>query len=861
MTQDCTVTASFAELSPVTFTVTPSAGTGGSISPSSPQTVEDGSTTAFTVTPNSGYEIDTVGGTCGGTFRFSNSTFTTNAISQDCSVLASFGLVNGESDSDKDGVVDDIDLCPETASGGVVDEQGCSNADYRAREKAALIALYNSTNGDNWTDNTGWLTERDHCEWNGVFCEGADGFVTALVLVDNRLTGSMPAELGNLASLRELYLNRNQLTGSIPAELGNLSSLQYLELNYNQLSGSIPIALGSLLSLEAIELTANQLSGNIPLELGNLSSLQRLSIRGNFLEGSIPPQLGKLSQLSILNLDNNRLSGSIPPELGNLSALGILWLHVNQLTGSIPSELGNLSSLRSLSLYNNQLSGSISPELGNLSALGILWLHVNQLTGSIPAELGNLASLSRLNLTSNQLSGVISEDLGDYIAGLSVYDLGSNTFDCPYPGALKQYFTEIGEYCIGAPSRAAIERVSYVDGAFKLTISASDGGYAITSYDATCTDGTNSFTGSSTTNQIEVTGLTNDVSYTCAVTATNSVGTSEASASTPHISSNDTDGDGVSNEFDECPAITTPAGETVDASGCSTRDYEKAALVVLHNDTNGANWSNNAGWLAGDHCNWFGVVCAGNEGVVTQLVLRSNQLTGSIPAELGNLSSLQYLSLSGNQLTGGIPMELGKLPSLQYLYLSNNQLTGSIPAELGNLSSLYHLTLDRNQLSGVISESLGDFIASLGSYDLTSNSFACPYPSSLELYFSRRGETCSDEAAPSDVVIEQFDYTDGAITLTVSASNGGSTITSYDAICTDGINSFTGSSTTNEIEVAGLTNDVAYTCTVTATNSVGTSEASAATPQITPEEFVPAGLPIWLLKEAIDSAAQRSGSL
>ena len=95
----------------------------------------------------------------------------------------------------------------------------------------------------------------------------------------------------------------------------------------------------------------------------------------------------------------------------------------------------------------------------------------------------------------------------------------------------------------------------------------------------------------------------------------------------------------------------------------------------------------------------------------------------------------------------------------------------------------------------------------------------------------------------------------------MSASDGGSTITSYDATCTDGINSFTGSSTTNEIEVTGLTNDVAYTCTVTATNSVGTSTDSDPTPQITPEEFVPAGLPIWLLKEAIDITARRSGGL
>jgi len=91
---------------------------------------------------------------------------------------------------------------------------------------------------------------------------------------------------------------------------------------------------------------------------------------------------------------------------------------------------------------------------------------------------------------------------------------------------------------------------------------------------------------------------------------------------------------------------------------------------------------------------------------------------------------------------------------------------------------------------------------------------------------------------------------DGKIILTVSVSdNGGTDITGYEATCTDGTNTFTGTSTSSPITVSGLTNDVAYTCTVTATNSVGTSSPSAATDPITPEETA-TGLPIWLLYQA-----------
>ena len=57
----------------------------------------------------------------------------------------------------------------------------------------------------------------------------------------------------------------------------------------------------------------------------------------------------------------------------------------------------------------------------------------------------------------------------------------------------------------------------------------------------------------------------------------------------------------------------------------------------------------------------------------------TNQLTGSIPAELGSLSDLQLLEFRHSQLTGPIPPELGNLTHLRDLYLDNNRLTGTIP--------------------------------------------------------------------------------------------------------------------------------------------------------------------------------------
>jgi hypothetical protein len=73
-----------------TYTVTPSAGAGGSISPNTPQTVNHGSTAQFTVTPNAGYHVDSVAGTCGGIL--SGNSYTTSPVTANCTVTATFAI-------------------------------------------------------------------------------------------------------------------------------------------------------------------------------------------------------------------------------------------------------------------------------------------------------------------------------------------------------------------------------------------------------------------------------------------------------------------------------------------------------------------------------------------------------------------------------------------------------------------------------------------------------------------------------------------------------------------------------------------------------------------------------------------------
>jgi Leucine-rich repeat (LRR) protein len=271
--------------------------------------------------------------------------------------------------------------------------QADAHAAISSQERNALIDLYNSSNGANWTNKTGWLgAAGTECGWYGVNCDATQTSVTVLSLDTNRLSGSIPSSLGSLGNLQYLYLGFNQLSGSIPSSLGSLSNLQRLYLFDNQLSGSIPSSLGSLSNLQYLQLYSNQLDGSIPSSLGDLVNLRGLDLHSNQLSGRIPSSLSNLSRLQYLYLWYNQLSGSIPPELGNLGSLQELDLTGNQLSGSIPSSLGNLSNLQFLNLGHNQLSGSIPPSLSNLSNLKSLFLEYNALYASDPALLSFLNS-------------------------------------------------------------------------------------------------------------------------------------------------------------------------------------------------------------------------------------------------------------------------------------------------------------------------------------------------------------------------------------------------------------------------------------------------------------------------------------
>jgi len=137
-------------------------------------------------------------------------------------------------------------------------------------------------------------------------------------------------------------------------------------------------------------------------------------------------------------------------------------------------------------------------------------------------------------------------------------------------------------------------------------------------------------------------------------------------------------------------------------------DYN--ALVALYTSTNGDSWTTNTNWLDSSQPleTWHGLSLVNNR--VTSINLGDNNLTGSLPTEIGDFTELNYLGLWSNLITGTIPSEIGNLSNLVELDLSPNAFSGTIPPEIGNLTNLEILWLNQNGLTGSIPQSFQNLV-------------------------------------------------------------------------------------------------------------------------------------------------------
>ncbi|KAH0877773.1 hypothetical protein HID58_065167 [Brassica napus] len=522
-----------------------------------------------------------------------------------------------------------------------------------------------------------------------------------LRLVD-RLHGVFPFWLmDNNTNLEVLLLQNNLFTNfQLPK---SAHRLLLLDASASQL---FPHDIGWILpNLRHLNLSKNSLQGNLPSSLGNMKKMYFLDLSHNVLYGKLPRSLTMgATSLQVLSLDNNQFSGRIGDGLLNSSSMSVLDLSNNYLTGVIPGWIGNLYGLSMLLIPNNYLEGQIPVSLIDISFLVLLDLSANRLSGDLPHRFSSDTRM--LFLQDNNFSGTIPDTV---LGNASILDLRNNRLSGNIPKFVSNQKIYIlllrGNNLAGSiPSQMCgltnIQLLDLSDNRLNGSIPSCFSNISF-SFPKLQHDGQEGYD----------------------------------NAGLMFVSSDIFGGMGIDEEF----FSTEDLGRyyrsmlmldpfTVDYTADSVIEVQFAAKLRYDS--------------------YIGVTL----GFMFGLDLSENELSGEIPAELGDLVDIRALNLSHNHLSGVIPESFSNMEDLESLDLSFNLLHGQIPSQLTKLSSLAVFNVSYNNLSGIIPLK-GQF----STFDETSyigNPLLCGQPTNR----SCNGDTLKE--TPADVGEEEEDVID-----------------------------------------------------------------------------------------------------
>ncbi|KAL6312416.1 hypothetical protein AAG906_025897 [Vitis piasezkii] len=426
--------------------------------------------------------------------------------------------------------------------------------------------------------------------------------------------------------------NLNKLTGGIPKFLQYQYSLTVVDLSLNNLSGSFPNwLLENNRDLKFLSLRHNSFMGQIHLTCCPNIYLDWMDISDNLFNGQLQENIAlMIPQLSHLNLSKNGFEGNILSLVVQMSNLKELDVSGNDFSGEVPKQfVGGCHNLKVLKLSNNGFRGQIFSEYFNLTGLEfciwtimICWTSNNYMSGEMPNWIGNTT--------------------------LRTLAMGNNSFKVK-PTVLEHLHLQGNRFTGAIPE-------DFLNSLSLLTLDIRD----------------NSLNGSIPKSIVALSNLRilllggNHLSglipnHLCQLTK----------ISLMDLSNNSFLGQslgvwGISIwETTTSDNVFAPSTQYFYINGDIYDEQDEVEFVTKYR----------SGSYKGDILNFM-----------SGLDLSCNNLTGEIPHELGNLSSLHALNLSHNELQGTIPKGFSNLSQIESLDLSYNRLSGEIPSELTQLN-------------------------------------------------------------------------------------------------------------------------------------------------------------------------------
>ncbi|KAL7084548.1 hypothetical protein ACP275_14G229900 [Erythranthe tilingii] len=587
-------------------------------------------------------------------------------------------------------------------------------------------------------------------------------------LRSNFLHGAISNGIANLTSLNTLYLSRNELSGEIPREIANLCKLQSLDLSDNKLNGKISVSFGNMSNcflgaLESLDLSGNQFSGHLTDQVLEFKSLKTLNLDFNNLSGTIPINIVKLSSLENLNLAGNNLSGNLPESVGKLFNLKSLLIEDNKLEGVVSEiHFANLTNLLTFFASGNHFTLNVSSNWTppfNLQYLGLgLWNLGSG--GRFPLWLQSQKDIKELDLSSNGISGEVPNWIWDFpflnlshnhlhgkipdIINNQLLCLSSNKFSGPLPqigsgvldfdlsnnlfsGDISHFITANGTYniqilhlegnqltgeipdCLMQWSSMIVlnlannnmfgripDSIGFLTNMFSLNLQNNKFSGHIPFSLRNCTELVNvDLAGNKLVGKIPAWIGTRLLHLRFLVLRSNKL-SGKIPPDICHLNSLqilDLSDNGFSGIIPRCVNNFTAMASTRSLGG----QYGELVYATYGIGSFGESVS---------------VTTKGREsqydtilGLVTNIDLSNNNLSGDIPIELTNLVELRSLNLSRNHFTGSIPQSIGDMKQLESLDLSRNSLSGEMPNSFRVMSTLNYLNVSHNNLTGRIPES------------------------------------------------------------------------------------------------------------------------------------------------------------